>query len=88
MSDKYFLADSIQMGKREALAIEFYNSVLDADEIPFIVTDEASLYDIYIGDEQEIIQKIKEKYGITIDVKYLRISFWKLLDYIEKNRTK
>ena len=88
MNNKYFVAESIRMAKRKGLAEEFFNTILDPEEIPFIVTDEASLYDIYIGDERELIQKVKEKYGVDINIKHFKIPFWKLLDYLEENRDK
>lgn len=86
MNSKYFIAKSTQMDKRKALAQEFYNSILEPEEIPFIVTDEACLYDIYIGTEVDLIKKVNEKYGIKIDIKHFKIPFWKLLDYIEENK--
>ena len=86
MTDKYYLANSEQMNKRKILAEEFYNAILDPEEIPFIVTDEANLYDIYIGGEHELIQKAEEKYGVTLDMSDFKIPFWQLLDFLEKNR--
>ncbi len=82
----YYLADSTEMEKRKKQANEFYFSVLDPEEIPYIVTDEATLYAIYIGDEKEIINKIKQKYNVYISVEQFKIPFWQLLDFLENNR--
>lgn len=88
MNKKFSIADSKQIEKRKVLAEEFYNAILDPNEIPFIVTDEANLYDIYAGDDAELIQKVKEKYGVNIDAGHFKIPFWMFLDYLEKNRIK
>jgi len=86
MNKKYFVADGIEMEKRKVVAEEFYHTILDPDEIPLIVTDEATLYDIYIGDELELIQKVKQKYEVSIAIKHFKIPFWKLLDLLTKHR--
>ena len=88
MSVKYYLADAKEIDKRQLLAKEFYENILDPHEIPYMVTDDASLYDIFVGDEQELIKKIKENYGVKIDITFFKISFWKLLDYLEANKDK
>lgn len=86
MNNKYYLASSIEMEKRIRLAEEFYHVILDPEEIPYIVTDEATLYAIYIGDEIEMIKKIKKEYQVEIDLQHFKMPFWKLLDFLEKNK--
>lgn len=86
MSNKYYISDSRKMAERKILAEEFYNSILDPEEIPYIVIDEASLYDFFAGDEQELINKVIEKYGVSIDLQQFKITFWQLFDYINKKR--
>lgn len=86
MSNKYYIADSTQMDKRKLLAEEFYNNILDPEEIPYIVTDEASLYDFFAGDEFELMNKVKEKYGVNIDMRHFKIPFWQLLEYLKENQ--
>lgn len=85
MNNKYTIANSIEMDKRNFLVKEFCSTVLDPDEIPFIITDEATLYDIYIGDELELIGKINKKYGVCINLNHFEIPFWKLLDFLNQS---
>ena len=87
MNNKYYLASSIEMEKRIKVAKEFYHAILDPEEIPYIVTDDATLYAIYIGDEVEVINKIKKKYQVEISLPHFKMPFWKLLDLLEKNKT-
>lgn len=84
MKNKYYLADSTQMDKRKSKAEEFYYAILDPEEIPYIVTDEATLYDIFAGNEYDLIQKVKKKYEVNISIKHFKLPFWQLLDFLEK----
>lgn len=83
---KYYLANSTEMEKRIRIAEEFYHAILDPEEIPYIVTDDATLYAIYIGDEVEMIKKIKKEYQVEIGLQHFKIPFWKLLDFLEINK--
>jgi len=87
MNKQFTIFDSMQMNKRQLKAEEFYNAIFDPDEIPLVVTDEASLYDIYLGDELELIEKVKKKYGVTINEKHFNMPFWQLIDILEKNNS-
>lgn len=87
MTNKYYLADSKEMDERKKLAEEFYNSILDPEEIPFLITDQASLFDIYAGDNNELIQKVKDKYGVILNISDFSMPFYQLLDFLDKKRT-
>ncbi len=88
MNTKKNIADTAEMEKRRRESKEFYNAILDPYEHPWLVTDEASLYDITLDDEEDLIKRISDYYGITIDKKFIGLPFWKLLDYLEKSRIK
>lgn len=88
MNSKIQIADIIEMEKRKHQAKEFYEAILDPYEHPWLVTDEASLYDITLEEDDDLIKKTHDHYGITIDVKYLSKPFWELIDYLEVNRVK
>ncbi len=88
MTKKYYLASSEEMDKRKALAEEFYYSVLNHDEIPYVVTDDACIYDFFAGDDHELVENIKHKYGIKVKAEHFKMLFWKFLDWLEKNRVK
>lgn len=84
MNKEFTIADCIEIDKRKSEAERFYNAVFEPDEMPLIVTDMACLDDLYLGDEFEMISKIKEKYGVTITTKHFEIPLWKLIDILEK----
>ncbi len=84
---KYTLESVNEMNKRIKEAQEFY-TLLDEFEQPYIVTDKACLYDIYLGDETELIIKIFGKYGLIIKQSDFKLPLWQLLDFLKLNRTK
>ena len=86
MSDKYYFATSEEMNKRKLIAEEFYNSILDSEEIPYVVTDEACIYDIFAGVDEELIKKVKVKYGVNMKPEHFNLPFWKFLDWLQDNR--
>lgn len=72
----------VEMEKRQKIAKDFYDRVLDLDEHPLIVTDEASFYDIYMGDDPEAIDIIYKEYGVTLSRENFQMPFWKMLDLL------
>lgn len=84
MNKEFIIADCAEMNKRKLEAEKFYAVVFEPDEIPFIVTDEASLGSLYLGDELELINKVKDQYGTVISFKHFGIPLWKLIDILEK----
>jgi len=83
----FMFASGDQMQKREALAREFYSVILDPDEEPWFVSDDASLFDIWAGcDEAEVIAPCHEHYGVRLSRKQFRCPFWRLLDYLQEKR--
>lgn len=86
MGNKYYFGSTAEMDKRKLKAEKFYYAVLDPEEIPYLVTDEATLYAIYYGDEAELIKKIKEIYKVDIQLKHFKTPFWQLLDLLDNDR--
>lgn len=74
------------MGKRQHAAQEFFTAVFEPDEQPLFVSDEATLYDIDMGDEDELQQRIKQHYGLSVTREQLATPLWQLLDYIAAQR--
>lgn len=79
-------SDSKEMDARRALASEFYRIVLDEDESPIYVSDEATLDDIFAGDEQDLIARCAAHYGIALSREDFQMPFWHLLDRLHAAR--
>jgi hypothetical protein len=79
-------ADDDRMREREALALEFFANILAPDEEPAFVSDEATLLDVSLAPEEELIEKINGYYGRQLTRSDLRRSFWLLLEDLNGTR--
>jgi hypothetical protein len=59
---------------------------LEADERPYFVSDEATLYDIFVGDEEELNDRCEAHYGVRLQASDFTIPLWRLLDELEARR--
>lgn len=76
---------SIEMDKRAEEARAFYEAVFDADERPYFVSDAATLYDIFAGDEAELVERCFRRYGVRLTEQDFRLPVWQLLDRVTKH---
>ena len=67
------------------IAEEFYTHVL-FDEQPLFVSDEATVWDIWSGDEQEILQRCSKFYGVSVSKEETRLPFWKFVLLLKRRR--
>lgn len=88
MTDKYYLAKTEHMDKRKINAKDFYYLILDPEEIPYIVTDDACLYDFFAGIDEELVKKVKQTYGAIMNQEHFKMPFWQFLDWLEENKIK
>jgi len=74
------------MDARRESAEEFFGTILEDDEHPLFVSDVACVYDIWIGEDRDLIAKCQLHYGVRLEEAHLRLPLWKLLDYLESHR--
>ena len=82
-------ADDEQMSRRQALADEFYDTLglIDDDNRPFFVSDEATLYDVQMEDDDFVVGTVQRHYGITLRIpEDFKRPFWELLDDLRESR--
>ena len=84
--DEFRFGKTLEVDKRKLLVEEFYNHILTPDEIPYLVTDEATLYAFFEGDEKIIINKCLKYYQVKLSIDDLNLYFWQLLDKLNANR--
>ena len=65
--------------RKEVLDI-FLNNVIDKEEWPFFVSDEATVYDISTLTNKELLLRIETAYGKKLKFEDLKLPLWKLLD--------
>ena len=86
MDKDYELSGSEEMDRRKDKAVEFFGVILNADERPYFVSDEATLFDIIVGEEGQVIRRCEMHYGVKIGASEFEIPVWQLLDYLEARR--
>ena len=82
-------ADDAQMLRRQDLADEFYDALglIDDENRPFFVSDQAALYDIQMEDDEFVVGAVQRHYGFTLRVpEDFKRPFWQLLDDLRKSR--
>jgi hypothetical protein len=67
------------------LAREFFDHVL-FDEEPLFVSDEASVGDVSMGSQEELIKRCSEYYGTSISAHDLNQPLWKLIRQLNESR--
>ena len=75
-SPVFEIAGSTRMDERLDLAWEFYESAVDKEEYPFYVSDDASVFDFFSGDESELIDRCRTHYGVQLEEQHLAMPFW------------
>ncbi len=76
----YELDSSHEMDARKPLADAFYVAAFDAEDRPFFVSDAATLYELWAGDESELIERCQDTLGFTLEERHFRLPVWRLLD--------
>jgi hypothetical protein len=81
-------SDDSKMKVRAEMAEEFYAAIgLDHDLRPWFVSDEASLYDVQLNDDADIVEAVKRHYGVELTIPDdFRAPFWRLLDRLAHDR--
>lgn len=83
---QFALASNSRISQRQNEVTEFFGVLFDLEDYPFFVSDEASLQDIFVGNEVDVRNKIKAHYGVNIEAEQLAIPLWKLLDILSIGR--
>lgn len=82
MTRNITMADDLEINKRKDKLESFLDAVIDPDERPYFVSDEASVYDITLEEDSEVINKINQTYNVSLGSDWLGKPLWQLLDYL------
>jgi hypothetical protein len=72
-------SSNTELQKVATLAEEFCVSVLRDDEGPLFVSDEATLFEVWSGDMNEVLNRCNQRYGVPVSLDNARQPSWKLL---------
>ena len=76
------------MNQRSAEAAEFYKWVIDPEERPLFVSDEASVFDLCTLTASDLVQRIGKHYGVSMSGDELRLPLWQLLDLLSERKVR
>lgn len=76
-----------EMRKVSKLAEEFYDNILDKEDRPFFVSDESTVFGVWMYMPEELLQKISQYYGKPVSMDDLKQPFWKLLRQLNEGRS-
>jgi hypothetical protein len=68
-----------EMKKIPELAEEFYDNILDEEDRPVFVSDEATVWGVWMSTEEELLRRVTQYYGKPVTMDDLKQPFWKLL---------
>lgn len=74
-----------QIGRRANELRHFLAHLSDDDDRPWFVSDEATVHDIYLGNEVDLVARCQEVYGVTVTAEDFRKPVWQLLDRLGAN---
>ena len=70
------LASDTRMQERDSQVNTFYSQILLPDEEPGFVSDEATLRDVSLAPDGELIQRVQERYGRALSEGDFKKPFW------------
>lgn len=85
---RFEFAPASEMSKRRAEAMELFEAVLEPDERPWLISDEATMHDISLEDDAALIGRCERHYGAPVPPEHLGLPLWQLLDYLGGRRTR
>jgi hypothetical protein len=78
-------SSDVEMQKIALLAEDFYKRIL-FDEEPLFVSDEATLFDVWSGDMEEILKRCSAHYRTSVTLEHAKLPLWKLLPLLDDRR--
>lgn len=83
MNQEYQFANDDELKRRQRQLSEFFDRMFDKEDRPYFVSDEACLYDIYSGVDEDFSNRFKKWYGRKLTPSDFRMCIWKLLDSVD-----
>ena len=78
-------SSDLEMRKLVSETREFFEKVL-YDEEPLLVSDEATILDVSMSSEEELVARCSHCYGKTLSKEDLHQPLWKLLRQLNEGR--
>ncbi len=72
-----------EIKKRKEVVQKFVDSLIDLEEKPLFISDEATIFDICSDDSSTLLLRIFNSYGIQIQEEQLTLKIWELIDVLQ-----
>jgi hypothetical protein len=82
MSEKFEFGDTPRLDERQRELKQFLDRMFDDADRPMFVADDASIYDIYVGDDTESAERCERFYAHKLITSEFRLPLWKLLNVL------
>jgi hypothetical protein len=79
MNKKFEFEDNIEIAKRDQELSRFLINIIDKEEQPIFISDQATVFDISSDDENVLLERIKKFYKKEITSSDLSMPLWKLI---------
>ena len=66
---------------------ELLRHVCDKEELPYFVSDEATLFDVCTLAQEEIARRLASHYARSVQLAELRLPIWQLVDWLHTANT-
>lgn len=70
--------ENVQRCKRAVERV--LNAVCEPDEFPWFVSDEATVFDVSMLGEGEILSKLMARFGVPLQLNELKLPLWRLAE--------
>ncbi|ADG66785.1 hypothetical protein Plim_0941 [Planctopirus limnophila DSM 3776] len=80
MSQEFDFAEDDKLKERESQLSEFLDRMFDNEDRPYFVSDDACLYDIFSGRDEDFNDRLQKWYGKALTGDDFRRPVWQLLD--------
>jgi hypothetical protein len=74
------LEGDVEVRARATQVEEMLRHICDEEEIPYFVSDEATLFDVCSLTPEEIAERLAAHYGRRVQITELRLPIWRLVD--------
>jgi hypothetical protein len=72
----------VEVQARATRVEEMLRHVCNEEEFPYLVSDEATLFDVCTLAPDEIVERLASRYGRKVQPKELGLPIWQLVDWL------
>jgi hypothetical protein len=79
----YHLASDVEVMKRRSECERLLRAICEPDDFPWFVSDEATVFEVCMVEEAEILTRLTNSYGAAISAADLALPIWQLAERLD-----